>query len=522
MKKQVLIVHPNSDMILMIEDLLSELGDAYDLSIKWARSRAVAEQHAATKPIDLIVTALEIAADDNSPLGAGEQRRLGMELVRTLRTKFPGLPAIIVTDHVDDEVSDFTQSEGTSLAREGEKFAGQLKLAVTQLLGPPRPNAPQRVVLSISLSTDKDKCAYQFQPDGGGVRTGRPFTIEQDKLEDLVKQSRAVHVRESSWVDELKRIGEALTDQLFNHTTANLEFRDEFNEWKGKVGIENVRFRFTVEDDLHPLAVESLKQRKDDEYWMLRTAIYRGQEPHGGAPADARPGLFQDDGTSKGKINFLVIEADVPANAIVKEGGLDLKLEPLPKLDDEVKVLEDLLSDIRKNGYLIGEVRVIRPEIVPAGVSFKKFVEDTLKGNQCKWHVLHYAGHTHYDAQLQVGHLFFPGGGIRPVEPVKIAEFALWLDSADTRFVFLSSCESAGQDFIYQLVKERVPAIMGFLWKVNDALAREYAESFYRYLLNGRQRSLEYACLAAKKQMYAKYPKDPIWASPVLVMQVSV
>jgi len=95
------------------------------------------------------------------------------------------------------------------------------------------------------------------------------------------------------------------------------------------------------------------------------------------------------------------------------------------------------------------------------------------------------------------------------------------LEEADTRFVFLSSCASAGQDFIYQLAKERVPAIMGFLWKVKDAPAREYATSFYQCLLEGQQNSLEYACLGAKKLMYARYRGDPIWASAVLVMQVS-
>ena len=164
---------------------------------------------------------------------------------------------------------------------------------------------------------------------------------------------------------------------------------------------------------------------------------------------------------------------------------------------------------------------VIRVD-VPANGSLKALVQETLQkaGN---WHVVHYAGHTHYDAQNQMGYVFFPcAGEINNIEPVRIAQFALWLEMADTRFVFLSSCKSAGQDFIYQLAKGRVPAIMGFLWEVGDAPAREYATSFYQCLLEGQQDLLEYACLAAKKQVHANYPASPIWASPVLVMQVSV
>ena len=524
MKRRVLIVHPDPNMILAIEDLLGELSESegYDLSVMRARSRPVAEERARNESIHLVITALEMAADDKSPVGAGEQRRLGMELVRTLRTNMPGLAVIIVTGHVDEEVSDFTQSAGMRLAREGEKFADRLKSAVTQLLGPHQPDTPQRVVLSISLF--KDRCTYQFQPEGGDARVGQTLpAIGQEQLKSLAEWSRDVDVGEKRWIRTLKLVGEELAQQLFYSTPANIAFSEAFHEWAGKVGIENIRVRFTMEDDdLHPIAVEAIKPRKDHEHWMLRNAIYRGQEPHGGGPASARPGLFQDDATSRGPISFLIIDADVPPNAIVKEGDLDLTLDPLPKLEEEVKAVEGLLLKLKAAGGPIGEVRIIRPADVPADGSFKELIENTLRDKKRKWHVLHYAGHTHYDAEHRLGYLFFPRGGIRPVEPVRIAEFALWLDNADTRFVFLSSCESAGQDFIYQLVKEHVPAIMGFMWKVNDALAREYAQSFYAHLLDGGQRSLEYACLAAKKDMYANYAEDPIWASPVLVMQVSV
>ena len=112
--------------------------------------------------------------------------------------------------------------------------------------------------------------------------------------------------------------------------------------------------------------------------------------------------------------------------------------------------------------------------------------------------------------------VIFPGDGT--AEPVKIDVFASVLRNADTRLVFLCSCDSAQQDFIFHLAKQRVPAIMGFLWKVKDDRAVAYVKSFYRHLF--KERSLEYACLEAKKDMNNKYPDDPIWASSVLVIQV--
>ena len=94
--------------------------------------------------------------------------------------------------------------------------------------------------------------------------------------------------------------------------------------------------------------------------------------------------------------------------------------------------------------------------------------------------------------------------------------------AAKTRFIFLSSCRSAEQDFIYHLAKEGIPAVMGFLWKVDDAKAKEYADTFYSRLFGGNERSLEYACLEAKREMHARYEDNPIWASPVLLMQVGL
>jgi CHAT domain-containing protein len=212
-------------------------------------------------------------------------------------------------------------------------------------------------------------------------------------------------------------------------------------------------------------------------------------------------------------------QADVPYKVIAssEDGEVNVTLAPLPTVEEEVIEVEKLLSNFKKIGAPIGKVRVIKRETIPAGDSFKDEVERVL--NKGAWQVLHYAGHTYL--QDQVGYLFFPSGDDK-LEPIKIDYFAYFLRKSDTRFVFLSSCEGGQQDFIYHLSKQGVPAIMGFLWNVNDPKATDYAKSFYKHLFGEKERSLEYACMEAKKEMAAKFRENPIWASAVLVMRVGV
>src|SRR5262249_46493147 len=144
-----------------------------------------------------------------------------------------------------------------------------------------------------------------------------------------------------------------------------------------------------------------------------------------------------------GPINFLIIEADVVDNDIVEDEDSHLKLgvfERLPKLDEEVAAMKELLSELKaKDPRIIGEVRVIRKEDVPAGGSFEGLVNEVL--NKGTWHVVHYAGHTHLhtctdswsEEQTHVGYLIFPGKRTvrgrcrRKAKPVKIDVFASFL-----------------------------------------------------------------------------------------------
>lgn len=519
MKRRVLVVHPDANLFAAVVDLLTDVGEELgcDFAFRPARTLAGAMEQIGKGTIDLLVTALAIAADDASPIAAGEQGRLGMELASRLWARAPGARVIVVvgTAEAGGEVA---AREGLEVVDEGQHFGAQLGAAVRRLLGH-LSSAPrsQQVELSITLSTAKG-CGCQFQREGERPGQWMPLTMDGGRLKDLVEQSRDVNIGSPSWERDLKRLGEAFADELFQLTPNNIAFRDAFHEWMGRVGIDNIRVRFTVEDDLHPIAVEALKQRNAD-YWMLKTAVYRGQERRGDGPSLEPRGLFQDEQTRSGPVNVLIIQADMPANAVVRIGSTSLAPQRLPRLAAEVEAITTLLAGLKAQGQPIGEVKVVRPAEAADGGSFMQRVEDSVKGGG--WHIVHYAGHTHYDTAERAGYLLFPGSGARSVEAVRIDVFAWLLRKADTRFVFLSSCESAGQDFIYHLARERIPAIMGFLWKVNDERAVDFARSFYGHLLADGRSTLEHACFEAKKEMHAKFCGDPIWASPVLVMQVS-
>ena len=132
------VVHPDSDMILEITRLLVEearKAKGHDVSVTWAKTRMAAEQEAREeKPIDLVVTALEIPADDKPSAGAGEQRRQGLELVRRLRAVSPGMSAILITSQVDNDVFAFAQSARVGLVMEGRDFWDQLIAKVNEYL----------------------------------------------------------------------------------------------------------------------------------------------------------------------------------------------------------------------------------------------------------------------------------------------------------------------------------------------------------------------------------------------------
>jgi hypothetical protein len=242
---------------------------------------------------------------------------------------------------------------------------------------------------------------------------------------------------------------------------------------------------------------------------MLLAPIYRTLQ----CGAWAWP-LFHGKETTDERINILIIKS--PTEGDVTLDGKRRKLNPIPNVRDEC----EHLGRYFRPGMRLGKIEIGKVKVIPTagdGRSVATQVRDTLE-QEGQWHVVHYAGHSWYDHEERVGYVFFPGSG-KSVEPVNLGLLSAWLRKAKTRFVFLSSCHSSETGFVFDMANHRIPSIVGFRWAVEDKMAFEYTELFYKELFESEKPILERAFLETRKKIHAKYENNPIWTSPVLVVQ---
>jgi CHAT domain-containing protein len=173
-----------------------------------------------------------------------------------------------------------------------------------------------------------------------------------------------------------------------------------------------------------------------------------------------------------------------------------------------------LLETYLKNNAPPGMIRKVTrlaKEFLPEKTTFTDWVYQVLK--EGPWHLIHYAGHSFVNDDGD-GYLFFPGPNLP--NPVKISTLKPYMcDVAKVRFMYLSSCKSSKDDFIFQLASQGVPAILGFRWSIEDEKAKEFALEFYKDLFEFR--SLDRAFLDARCYVH-KYPDNRIWAAPMLIL----
>jgi hypothetical protein len=101
---------------------------------------------------------------------------------------------------------------------------------------------------------------------------------------------------------------------------------------------------------------------------------------------------------------------------------------------------------------------------------------------------------------------------------ISIADLGPYLKK--THFLYLSSCESAFEQFFFELARHEVPAVLGFRWKVEDLYGFEFAQRFYEaFFQEAPRRRLEHAFLEARRKVKTKYGDKKIWASPMMVLQ---
>jgi hypothetical protein len=230
-------------------------------------------------------------------------------------------------------------------------------------------------------------------------------------------------------------------------------------------------------------------------------------------PAEYPP-LFKDCDSREKKLNCLLIQGDV--SGFNAAAPLSCPFPAIEAARDEILELEDYLLE-HSTEFRIGKVKRIAHDDGAAGsVRFVKALEKAF--DEGTWDLVHYAGHSFGQSAPDGARVFLVFG---PGEAglVDGQTFARWVGKS--RFLFLSSCQSAGAHFVLQMVKQTVPAIIGYRWKVEDLHAQLFARNFYASLFGAavNNRYLEYAFLEAKRALHGSKLATPAWASPMLVMQ---
>jgi CheY-like chemotaxis protein len=517
MPQQVLLVLPERLRRQSLDELLEEalvsvLGgpDGKQLKIANAGSRADADALLGFDvSFDLVVAHLDIPADNKSCPDEGAD--IGLEFLKSMRNS-ASTPCILLADSIGGRLlaktKDISRCElvetGTGL---DEDFAKSIARVMKKHDSPGQADeeictATVEITIDRGLVTHVVRCRGSRQYYGPGRRT-----IDVDRLKRLARDARRVEQIQGypDWMEALRDLGADLTELLIR---SDGDFSMHLGIARGMARDENLRIRFSIDRDVHPVALEALlKPELEGQFWMLEAPVSRRLNTEAW-----RLPLFQDEVTRTGPLNCLIIEADASGYVPGLENLAELKHVPI-----ECQWLEGFLKEPTRSNRRVRFERVERVSKAVNGTSFRDRVRDLLTDGT-EWHVVHYGGHSHYDADRGVGHVFFPGE--RRIEAIDIAELVDWLKSAQTSFVFLSSCRSSHDAFVFELAQKQVPAIVGFRWEIDDQAAKEHTQIFYKELLTGEP-SLELAFQRTRKQMHLKDKSNRIWAAPMMILQIT-
>ncbi len=517
MSAKILLIFDDTEQADLVEDLLIDtIGK--DVSVKVTPSEAKAREKLTGRKYDLLITNLH-----KTPLQTEENR--GLVFVQSLQGEGKKIPSILLLSRADERVikaiDDLFQCQ--FVFENSREWQEDLIEKSKKILGLGRFDGEEKgkakrldVDITLDLNRNTGECSFQGVNFECGLDRAT-FAIDGGRIGKLAKRSRHIEGH-PAWQDELQDIGEELMTQIFQN---NPKVGPFFFQQAGKLGgLQNVRIRFMVEKTVHPIALEALFGLCDvcDDYWMLHAPIYRTAKEFPGLRAP----LFQDEETRERPMNCLIIEASTTGSVRINHEKVNL--EALGNLEGECNFLEDNLKKYQTGNQ--GKLRVGRIERINKqkveesnkergeNKSFAETLRDLLRSDT--WHLVHYAGHSYYDSDHDRGFVFFPEKFPKEMD---IEEFSKWLRDAKNRFVYLSSCRSSEEDFVFALASQDIPAIVGFRWDIEDKLAEEYTTFFYDHLLGGNK-SLEYAFLESRKRMHEAHKKNKIWAAPMLVMQL--
>jgi hypothetical protein len=325
------------------------------------------------------------------------------------------------------------------------------------------------------------------------------FDIESKQFDVLVKMSNGIPAAGELWNAQLAAVGDQLDAMLFDNY--GNEFAQALFSRLTRPNIARfVRFLFTMGPSRHAAVVEGLRDRLEDgDPWLLQAPMIRQYAPNGN-----RLPLFKDDVSYHRPINCLIINANPNA-------GKDDNPNALLEIRAEAQAICKQLTALQPTS--IGYV-----EHIDLGANPPDSVAVVMEAlGKRSWHMVHFAGHC-----------LMQGSDAALVLNARTNEY-LPLEQLDQKlqyaqFLFISSSHGCEQPFLSAAMEFSIPAMLAHRWRVNDSSARLFAADFYSCLFDSGDvgfKSLEYACLGARRRARARQVKNNIWASPLLLTHKS-
>lgn len=327
-----------------------------------------------------------------------------------------------------------------------------------------------------------------------------PLNFNESDCRDYDARVSNALRRYEGWSDVIRRMGQEMEDRL------NPLFLLAPREIPHLLPHELI-YRFSGPSHHLRIPFEITRAQNDQFYLSLIHPVIRSITGVLGTKRPLRSDLTENLRLQGGKLRALLIASN--------------PLGDLPGADSEISQLKRILG---KFSSLI-EVTSLTGKHATAE-SFQAAIRSD------RYHIIHYAGHTHWDSrEPRLSHFLLQNTHGQP-EPIYLRQLeALLRGDSNLCFFYLSSCNGTksgasdlelGYDFsgiTDSLVRAGVPAVMGFREKIGDTSAQAIAGYFYQFLFKLRALSLPHALLLTRRKIESDNLDNPDWLMPLLVMQ---
>lgn len=520
----ILVIHDDSQYGALCGDMLQHaLGGDYILAANLRDASWALTKPGAGK-CHLIVARSNVPPDANAPAAVDRSEPATVHFFRDLAQAMSLPPCIFIAAHTD-VAGEHALRDLHRAALLGEKEVEASLVATAHRLLDERPDARKTqghfLDVDITLNGTGAGCSWQlYGKNGIGKEDAGALRISPDDMETLLFQSELVGATKDNaqrlTKELIRRLGRDIYRCIMDDKSNNDGLSDElYHRTDGWGSLESTRFRFEVDDKTSHLLVEAMAQpqrgrRNREEYWMLRTPIFRRLAYGGG-----RLPLYKDRDSRECKVRCLVIQGTVDEFDTAPPHGKHFSA--ISDVIDEVAWLEGHLGGTENmDTFGLACVEILRPSDYRPGKFGPALREILIKG---QWQLIHYAGHVDMSDGMN-GYLVL---GPHPADAISIDEFARAARAA--QFVFLNSSLSAHPNFIMKLAQRNIPAAIGYAWPVRGEMALEFSREFYSQLFRKTEGGsaprgfIEYAFMRAKAHLYAAHPQETQWSAPLLFMQ---